>query len=231
MLCPLRLVRRAVPRRATRGCVWAFLVRAPGAERFSRCCARRPAPSTEAVEMTWEAVTAVTSAITTLVLIVTVIMASRQVQLLRRSTQLDGLIRILEEMDDPALIAAYHFVLDQLPARMQDATFRQSVVDGKTDESIQQYLPILRFFEKVGSFVKFGLLEPEAVYCQAGSTAVKMWNALQEVIACDRARGGPGVWDGFETLARGTVRYYRQMNPNFPGPYRSATDADAPRTG
>lgn len=166
--------------------------------------------------MTWEALTAITSMITTVVLVATVIMAARQVQLLRRSTQLDGLIRILHEMDDPALAASYRFVLDELPQKMQDPAFRQSVVEGKTDESIHRYLPILAFFEKVGSFVKFGLIDPDAVYCQAGARAVRVWNGLQEIIRCDRARGGPGIWDGFEMLASGTVRYYRQMNPNFP---------------
>jgi hypothetical protein len=173
------------------------------------------------IVMMWEALTAVTSAITTLVLIATVVMARHQVHLLRRSTQLDGLMRILAEMDDPAYVASYRFVLDELPGRMQDPMFRQRVIDGKTDESIHRYLPILGFFEKVGSFVKFGLIDPEAVYCQAGSRCVRVWNALQEVITYDRARGGPGVWDGIETLANGTVQYYRQMNPNFPGPYQS----------
>lgn len=171
--------------------------------------------------MTWESLTAITSAITTVVLIATVIMARRQVQLLRRSTQLDGLIRILAEMDSPELLTSYHFVLDQLPVKIQDPAFRQRLIDGETDESIHQYLPILRFFEKVGAFVKFGLLDPDTVYCQVGSPAVRTWNALREVITYDRRRGGPGVWDGFETLAKGTVRYYRQMNPNFPGPYQS----------
>jgi hypothetical protein len=170
--------------------------------------------------MTWEALTAIASAITAVVLIATVIMARHQVQLLRRSTQLDGLMRILAEMDDPAQVASYRFILDELPQKMEDPVFRKRVIDGKTDESIHRYLPILRYFEKVGSFVKFGLIDPDAVYCQAGAPAVRVWNALQEIITYDRARGGPGVWDGFETLANGTVRYYRQMNPNFPDPYR-----------
>ena len=177
--------------------------------------------------MTWEAVTAVTSAMTTAVLIATVVFARHQVQLLRRSTQLDGLIRILAEMDHPANVASYRFVLDELPEKMQDPVFRQRVIDGKADESTHRYLPILAFFEKVGSFVKFGLIDPDAVYCQAGSRAVRMWEALQEVIDYDRARGGPGVWDGFELLATGTVRYYRQMNPQFPKPYLSETRVDA----
>ena len=177
--------------------------------------------------MIWEAITAVTGAITTVVLIATVIMARHQVTLLRRSTQLDGLIRILAESDDPAHVASYRFVLDELPGKMQDPAFRQRVIDGETDESIHRYLPILRFFEKVGSFIKFELIDPDAVYCQAGSHAVKAWNALQEVITCDRARGGPGVWDGFETFVNGAMRYYRRMNPGFPSHSQSDVRSDA----
>ena len=174
--------------------------------------------------MTWEALTAITSAITTVVLIATVIMARHQVKLLRRSTQLDALMRILAEMDDPAHLASYRFVMDELRQKMQDPSFRQAVIDGQTDESIHRHLPILAFFEKVGSFVKFELIDPDAVYCQAGTRAVRTWHALQEVISYDRARGGPGVWDGFEMLVNGATRYYRQMNPNFPGPYQSSGD-------
>jgi hypothetical protein len=178
--------------------------------------------------MMWEAITAVSSALTTVVLIATVIMARHQVQLLRRSTQLDGLIRMLAEMDDPAHVASYRFVVDELPGKMQDPMFRQRIIDGKTDESIHRYLPILWFFEKVGSFVKFGLIDPDAVYCQAGTRSVKVWNALQEVITYDRARGGPGVWDGIEMLANGTVQYYRRINPSFPGLDQSDARTDAP---
>lgn len=176
--------------------------------------------------MSWEALTGIASAITTLVLIATVIMARRQVQLLRRSTQLDGLLRILAEMDSPAHVASYRFVLDDFPRKIQDPIFRQAVIDGTTNESVHQYLPILRYFEKVGSFVKFGLLDPDAVYCQAGAPAVRVWNALQEVIGYDRVRAGPGVWDGCETLATGTIRYFRQMNPNFPRPYKPGASGD-----
>lgn len=171
--------------------------------------------------MTWEAVTAIASATTTVVLVATVIMARRQVELLRRSTQLDGLIRILAEMDSPALLASYHFVSDQLPAKMQDPAFRSRVIEGNTDAAVHQYLPILWFLEKTGSFIKFGLLDPDAVYCQVGSRAVKMWDALQEIVAYDRARGGPGIWDGFEMLANGALLYCRQTNPNFPARYQS----------
>src|SRR5579863_10193615 len=78
--------------------------------------------------MTWEALTAITSAVTTVVLIGTVIMAVRQVQLLRRSTQLDGLIRILAEMEHPTLLASYRFVQDELPQKMQDPAFRQRII-------------------------------------------------------------------------------------------------------
>lgn len=170
--------------------------------------------------MTWEALTAVASAITTVVLVATVIMAGHQVRLLRRSTQLDGLMRVLDEMDDPVQAASYRFVLDEFPAKMREPVFRQRVIEGQTDASVHRYLPALWFYEKVGSLVKFGLIDPDAVYCQAGARAVKVWNALQEVIASDRARGGPGVWDGFEVLANGATRYYRRMNPNFPGPYQ-----------
>lgn len=69
-------------------------------------------------------------------------------------------------------------------------------------------------------------IDSDTVYCQAGSRSVKVRNCLRAVIAYDRARGGPGVWDRIETLANGTVQYYRQMNPNFPDPHQSEARID-----
>ena len=78
-----------------------------------RCTTASQGPSARVAKnesvVPWEALTGITSAITTVVLIATVLMARRQVQLLRRSTQLDGLLRILTEMDHPAHVASYRW--------------------------------------------------------------------------------------------------------------------------
>lgn len=175
--------------------------------------------------VTWEAITAISTAVTTIVLVLTVIMGRRQLELLRRSTQLDGLIKTLGEMDEPRYVESYHFVLHELAGRMQDPAFRELVARGGVTEVTHQYMPILTLFERMGAYVRYGLLDADTVYCQAGARAVRAWEKLREVVEIDRMRAGPGVWDSFEALCEGATRYARKMNPNYPGPYKGESQA------
>src|SRR5438874_1278069 len=87
--------------------------------------------------MNWEAVAALGSVLSATVIAVTVIFASRQVKVaarqaqltndqlnhLRRSTQLEGAMRIFDEMDKPEFREAVRFVVHDLRSQMQDPAF------------------------------------------------------------------------------------------------------------
>ena len=166
----------------------------------------------------WEAVTAVSTAVTTIVLVLTVVMGKRQVDLLRRSTQLDGVFKVLRELNNVKYVESRRFVLHELEDRLKDPQFRRDIEHGATDESVHKEIATLGIFEEIGAYVKFGLVDADTIYCQAGSRAVGCWQKLQPVVELARKRGGPGVWDSYEALVAGTKQYYRRAHPEFAHP-------------
>lgn len=166
----------------------------------------------------WEAVTAVSTAATTIILLLTVLMGKRQVDLLRRSTQLEGVFNVLRELDSEKYIESRRFVLHELEGRLKDPQFRKDIEDGVADETVHKEIPTLRIFEEIGAYVKFGLVDADTIYCQAGSRAVLCWQKLRPIVELARKRGGPGAWDSYELLVAGSKRYYRQIHPDFAHP-------------
>ena len=167
---------------------------------------------------TWEAVTAVSTALTTIILLLTVVMGKRQLDLLRKSTQLDGLIAVLRQLDAPRYVESRRFVLHDLADCMKDETFRRQIADGGVDETIHREMPTLAIFEELGAYVRYELVDAEAIYCMAGARAIRCWEKLHDVVELQRRRGGVGIWDNFERLCEQSLRYFRRMNPNFPDP-------------
>src|ERR1700692_2244898 len=83
----------------------------------------------------WEALTAIATAITAVVIAATVVVGYRQIRLtrdqlehLRRSTQLDGTMKAFAEFDTPEFRQARLFVENEFPARMQQQRFRDEVL-------------------------------------------------------------------------------------------------------
>ena len=75
----------------------------------------------------WEVVSAVATALTGIIILVTVILGSHQLRLtneqlkqLRRATQLEGTMRIFEVLRGPQFADALHFVSTEFVERMKD---------------------------------------------------------------------------------------------------------------
>ena len=163
--------------------------------------------------------TAISSAVTCAILLVTVILARRQLELLRRSAQLEGMIAVLREVNEPRYVESHRFVMTELETRMRDPEYRRAHEIGTTNESAHKELATLSIYEQIGAYVHFGLIDADAVYCQAGPRAVRCWEKLQDVVAIHRRRAGPGAWDNYERFVHGAIRFARRTNPNYPGPY------------
>jgi hypothetical protein len=158
----------------------------------------------------WNAVTAVSSAITTVIIAATVLVGYRQIRVagqqvdhLRRATQLQGTMTIFEEMTTPASMAQFKFVLGELRTRMQDPQYREEVAALVSPvEADHPEFGILRRFEKLGTYVKNGLLEGGVLYDFFGGAWIRTWEALVEtdVIELSRRPFGPELWENAELV-------------------------------
>lgn len=180
--------------------------------------------------MNWEAVAAVGSVLSATVIAITVIFASRQVKVgarqaqltndqlnhLRRSTQLEGAMRIFEEMDKLEFREAVRFVVHDLHTHMQNEQFRDAVAfpeaapDGVHKENV-----VMRFFERVGAYVREGLLDGALIYTVVPTTILSTWEALSEVVALQRRTISELKAENFEYLYRGTVEWSREHGYAF----------------
>lgn len=162
--------------------------------------------------MNWEAVTAIGTVFTGLVILVTVILGRRQLDHLRRATQLEGTIAVFAELDSPAQVEARRFVQFELPQRLKEEPFRgETALVGAVDETVHKELLILRTFERIGAYVNEGLLEGSLVYRVASGRIIGMWDCLSDVVKTHRESLGPWAWENFERLNRDTRRWVQTL--------------------
>jgi hypothetical protein len=159
----------------------------------------------------WGAVTALSTAASAAIIVVTVIVGVRQVRLtrvqldhLRRATQLEGLMKIFDDLHSPTYLRARRFVATDLFKKLADPVFRNDVALGiiwtKNPEEIHEELFVLRTFETIGSTVRHGLLDADAVLDAIAPSVIASWEHLREVIEMQRAGVHPRMWENFEYI-------------------------------
>lgn len=178
----------------------------------------------------WEALTAAGSIISAIVIAMTVVFASKQVKLgreqakvtnaqldhLRKSTQLQGAMKIFEEMDTLHFREAVRFVVHDLAERMQDPTFKTEVAFPEAcDDGTHKENVVLRTFERVGAYVQEGLLEGGLLYTVVPTVILSTWEHLADVVAIQRASISKFKAENFEYLYEGTKQWAGAHEYNF----------------
>lgn len=165
--------------------------------------------------MNWEAVAAVSTAFTGLVILATALAAVREVRIaaehsrstrdqlehLRKATQFEGALAVFSELDTPLQMQARHFVQFELEHRMKDEGFRKEVaLIAGADELEHKELTVLRCFERIGTYVRKGWVDGDVVYMVASGRVIVTWRALETVVAIHRNVAGPEFWQSYERL-------------------------------
>ena len=189
--------------------------------------------------MNWEALAAIGSILSAVVIAVTVIIAARQVRVttdqvrltnaqlehLRRTTQLEGAMKIFDEIMEPEFREAVRFVVHDLRDRMKDDTFKREVSFPElADVSIHKENIVHRMFERIGAYVKQGLLDGEILYTVNPMVILSTWENLSEVIAIQRKVLTPLRGENFEYLYNGARAWAAKNGYD----YKPFTDPDEP---
>ena len=159
--------------------------------------------------MTWEAITAIGSLATAVVILVTVVVGFRQLDELRRATQLEGAMGIFAELDSPLVDDARVFVTYELPNKLKDPQFRKEIdLSALGDPKVHKELVLLRFFDRVGTYVEEGLIEGDILYKAAFGRILSSWVMLHEVVEIHRrVIGAEFIWKRFEMLKDGAAHW------------------------
>lgn len=166
--------------------------------------------------MNWEALSAIATAFTGLVIMFTVIVgmqqarvALQQINETHRATQLDGMMRIFDKFDDPRFMQARTYITQELEARMAEPGFEDYLRN--TPSADFPWLAALATLERMGVFVKMGLLEGEPFYYHWGNMIVNVTRKLRPLIELQRRiQDNPYLWKDTEWLANDCARFARK---------------------
>ena len=175
--------------------------------------------------ISWEAVTAISSAVSALVIAATVIVGYRQIRLasdqvehLRRSTQLDGTMKAFVELNTPEFRAARLFVENRLAERMEDEQFQAELLlpFHALDEDEHKEIVVAQAFEKIGTYARHGLLDTTLIADYCGPLVREMWQRLESLgYFAYRRRNNPYSLENFEFLYDSAMVWFENDDPPF----------------
>lgn len=148
--------------------------------------------------MTWEALTALASLVTTLIIAVTAIVAIVQIRHLRAANQLAAAMALMGELE--TLVDVRTFVAKELEDRLKDPAFRASLADNKFDRHEHLEIILGNYWEKFGILLRQGLLDKQLFLDWGAQGCLRDWRQLREVTSLIRGPS-PQVWRDFEYLA------------------------------
>lgn len=165
--------------------------------------------------MTWEAVSALATLFTGVVILATVAVGLVQLAELRRATQLEGVVKVAEMFGTPEFLEGLRFVRYEFEDRFRDdAAFREEFLTPQGKTAAHPEHKVLMVLELVGAFIKHGLVNGDAVFDLASIRIVRAWQHLAAPVATLReSRGSPLAWENAEFLARQASEWLERHTP------------------
>ena len=151
--------------------------------------------------MSPEYLTAVASIGTFLVIAATAIAAFVQLRHMRGATSITALTESREILESEDFAAAQRFVAFKLPELLKDPDVRRRLRKSPLDEDLRPVNVVGNFFESLGSFIRFGIIDKEIACSLWSDVVVRNWNGLAPLLAVMRRTTGPALWEQFEYLA------------------------------
>ena len=161
--------------------------------------------------MSWEAVTAIATLITAIVIAATAITAIVQIRHLRTANQLSAALSLYREFDSAEYRKARSFVQIELEQRMQDPVFREQLASDKFDRDVHLEMKVGDYWQNFGLLLRTGLLDRTLSLDFATPICLRDWRLLLGVTRILRVRR-PDVWGDFEYLARLSSEYVRSSD-------------------
>jgi hypothetical protein len=138
--------------------------------------------------------------------------ALRQIRQLRAQTTLAGLLKVLDDWRDPEFQRILSYVRHELPQKAQDPAFLEDL-DRGLDQVKHPEIAVCAWYEQIGSYMKYGLLDERIMMDVASSSTNTMWQSLAPVVERMRRTRGDALWENFEYMAARGVLFQR-AHPN-----------------
>jgi hypothetical protein len=163
--------------------------------------------------MTAELFGVIGSIVSSIVVVVGVLVAIRQLRHLRASNEVAALNGLIERYDRPEVRASLRFIQTSLEERMRDETFVAALGSNPIGEEARVILPGFYFYESVGAYVRMGAISERAVMMLWSQQIADIWRFSADAIAAIRAAQGPEIMDSFEHMAARSTRWLAVDGP------------------
>lgn len=190
------------------------------------------------MQLSWEAVAAIASLLSSIAVLAAIVVGVRQVRVgaaqvehLRRATQLEGTLKIFDMLGSPEQFDARRFVVQgELAAAMEDPEYRADLALMSFAQRPHPELVILRLMEMIGVYVKHGLLDEAILFDFWSPPIVVVWPMLVElgVIPAHRDAVGPLIWEHAEYLYVHAAAYEAARGVPTPSPSLTARSRSGP---
>ncbi|HLW47868.1 MAG TPA: DUF4760 domain-containing protein [bacterium] len=150
--------------------------------------------------MSLEAWSTVASFGTFVVIAATAIAALIQLRHTRSANQIAVVTEIRQTLESEKFTRARRFVAEEVPKLIADPAGRSKLGADVFPPEIEAVRDVANFFEVMGAFVKFGIVD-RALACDLWDGVVfKTWKQLEPVVMI-RRQTARGLWASFEYLA------------------------------
>jgi hypothetical protein len=151
--------------------------------------------------VSYEALTAIATVGTLVVIAASAIAAFVQLRHLRSSNAIAALTECREILESEDFARAQRFVAHELPALLKDPNVRRELLQVPLPEHLRSISVIGNFFESLGAFVRHDIVDKEIALSLWSGVVHENWEQLSPALAIMRRKGGPTLWEQFEYMA------------------------------
>ncbi|MGZ3497393.1 MAG: DUF4760 domain-containing protein [Vulcanimicrobiaceae bacterium] len=161
--------------------------------------------------MSLEIVNSIAAVGTFVVIAASAIAALVQLRHMRGGNQIVALTECREKLESTEFQNAREFVVTKLPGLLANPQVRQQFGEPVLPAELREATYVANFFESMGAFVRFGIID-RTIACDLWcSVVLSCWNALLPVISI-RRKIDPATWENFEYLAV-LSKQYTELHP------------------
>ncbi len=126
---------------------------------------------------------------------------------------------VADMFGEPELLEGLRFVRYEFEDRLaNDAVFREEFFSPRGTTATHPEHKVLMVFELVGTYIKYGLVNGDAIFDLVCTRIVSAWQRLGPAVSTQREMGNnPLAWENAELLARQAAEWVERHAPKSTG--------------
>jgi hypothetical protein len=146
--------------------------------------------------MSWDAITAVTSAISMIAFILTAVYVRDQVRGLEKDRYLNITSELFTTWQARDFMEAQLWLLH----RLEETTWAEFVAKHRGDAGEVAFHRVGSFYDRVGTLVRLGLIDDREILATIGGHAIAVWNKVESLVREARRIENSALFGDFERL-------------------------------